>query len=718
MNRDVDYIEIVAHTSGEDDLRKTGGIITELMERAKKAGAQVDDLADELKELGESSQKTKPEMEGLTSTLKAFSGYITAALGIKEVINVFGNFDDVARKVKATIGASSEEMKLLRYQAKELGATTSWSASESAAAQYEFAKAGFSVNQTLAATPGVLDTAIAAEMGLAEATEITAGTLRIFKLDATKAGRVGDMLAKTASSSSVGVRDLAETLKYCGTGATQFGLSLEQTLGILGQLGNLNLKGSQAGTAIQSMFSALMNKEKAKLLTSIDVQLTANGSYRNIIDIIEDIKEKTKNMAPAQQQSFISQVFGEQGGQAINRLLQVPREELQAMIGEIKNSEGFAKQMAKTLNGGLGGALRNMKSATEGVAIALGEYLEPTIISIFNGITDLLAAGRGFIEWLNSGSYLTQGLTITVTALTAGYVAYKGALMATAMWEKGLAIASGIKNGILITGQVVTMAASVAMGILTGQTTLAAGATWLLNSGLAILGSPIAIIAGAVAALGVAFYGLWKRSETFKNAMIAVAYAIITPFKALFEWLKKFEFIRKALNIGKEIFQETKEAVSNGIGNITTAGSNAKSNVDIQNEINTRTQEVLLGAGKTDVITTSTGEQVNTDYLITGGDRKKGRRRGYYLRSTGGAHSTVSSSSNVYTNNNSNFTSRYEEKSDRDILLEIKQLVAKIVEKPTNNKDGKGINFYITRTDKEEIINQVVRDLTLELTNG
>ena len=718
MSRDVDYIEIVAHTSGEDDLRKTGGIITELMERAKKAGAQVDDLADELKELGESSQKTKPEMEGLTSTLKTFSGYIAAALGIKEVINVFGNFDDVARRVQGTLGASSEEMKLLRYQAKELGATTSWSATEAASAQLEFAKAGFSVNEIIAATPGILDTATAAEMGLAEATEITASTLRIFKLDATKAGRVGDMLTKTASSSSVGVRDLSESLKYCGLDAKQFGLSLEQTLGILGKLGNSNLKGSTAGTSLRSMFDALLNKDKAKLLTSIDVQLTANGSYRNIIDIIEDIKEKTKNMAPAQQQSFLSQVFGKEGGSAIKTLFEVPREELQAMIKDIKNSESFATRLAKLLNGGLGGALRNTKSATEGVAIALGEYLKPTIISIFNGITDLLAAGRGFIEWLNSGSYLAQGLTITVTALTAGYVAYKGALMATAMWEKGLAIASGIKNGILITGQVVTMAASVAMGILTGQTALAAGATWLLNSGLAILGSPIAIIAGAVAALGVAFYGLWKRSETFKNAMIAVADAIITPFKALFEWLKKFEFIRKALNIGKEIFQETKEAVSNGIGTITTAGSNAKSNVDIQNEINTRTQEVLLGAGKIDVIPTSTGEQVNTDYLITGGDRKKGKRRGYYLRSTGGAHSTVSSSSNVYTNNNSNFTSRYEEKSDRDILLEIKQLVAKIVEKPTNNKDGKGINFYITRTDKEEIINQVVRDLTLELTNG
>ena len=718
MSRDVDYIEIVAHTSGEDDLRKAGGIIAELMERAKKAGIQVDDLADELKELGEKAKKTKPEMEGLTSTLKAFSGYIAAALGIKEVINVFGNFDDVARRVQGTLGASSEEMKLLRYQAKELGATTSWSATEAASAQLEFAKAGFSVNEIIAATPGILDTATAAEMGLAEATEITASTLRIFKLDATKAIRVGDMLTKTASSSSVGVRDLAETLKYCGTGATQFGLSLEQTLGILGQLGNLNLKGSQAGTAIQSMFSALMNKEKAKLLTSIDVQLTANGSYRNIIDIIEDIKEKTKNMAPAQQQSFISQVFGEQGGQAINRLLKVPKEELQAMIKDIKNSESFATKLAKLLNGGLGGALRNTKSATEGVAIALGEYLKPTIISIFNGITDLLAAGRGFIEWLNSGSYLAQGLTITVTALTAGYVAYKGALIATELWEKRVAIAKAYNSAMTTASKVAMGIGTVAMQLYTGQTTLAAGATWLLNSGLATLGSPIAIIAGAVAALGVAFYGLWKRSETFKNAMIAVADAIITPFKALFEWLKKFEFIRKALNIGKEIFQETKEAVSNGIGTITTAGSNAKSNVDIQNEINTRTQEVLLGAGKTDVITTSTGELVNTDYLITGGDRKKGRRRGYYLRSTGGAHSTVSSSSNVYTNNNSNFTSRYEEKSDRDILLEIKQLVAKIVEKPTNNKDGKGINFYITRTDKEEIINQVVRDLTLELTNG
>lgn len=721
MSRDVDYIEIIAHTSGEDDLRKTGGIIKELMERAKKAGVKVDDLAEDIKKLGEKSQKTKPGMEGLTSTLKTFSGYIATALGIKEVITVFGNFDDVSRKVKATIGASAEEMKLLRYQAKELGATTSWSASESAAAQFEFAKAGFSVNQTLAATPGVLDTAIAAEMGLADATEITASTLRTFNLDATKSNRVGDMLTKTASSSSVGVKDLSESLKYCGTGATQFGMSLEQTLGVLGQLGNLNLKGSQAGTAIQSMFSALMNKEKAKLLTSIDVQLTANGSYRNIIDIIEDIKEKTKNMAPAQRQSFISQVFGEQGGQAINRLLKVPKEELQAMIGEIKNSEGFAKQMAETLNGGLGGSFRNMKSATEGVAIALGEYLEPAVVTIFKGITDLLSVGREFIEWLNSGSYLAQGLVITVVALTAGYVAYRGVLMATALWEKGLAVASGIKNGVLIAGQIVTMAASVAMGILTGQTTLAAGATWLLNSGLAILGSPIAIIIGAVAALGVAFYALWKRSETFRNAMISVANAIINPFKKLFEWLKKFEFIRKALKIGKEIFEETKETVSNGIGTITTAGATTKSKANIQNEINTRTQEVLLGAGKTDVIQTSHGEQINTDYLITGGNSKKGShgngRRGYYLRGTGNSPYNVSSSSNVYTNNNSNF-SQYEEKNDRDILLEIKQLISKIVEKPNNSKDKKGINFYINKTDKEEIINEVVRDLTLELTNG
>ena len=101
------------------------------------------------------------------------------------------------RKVQATSGATAVEMNNLTTQAKELGRTTRWSASEAAQAQFEFAKAGFNANEIYKAIPGILNIATASQLGLAEATEITSGVLRMFKLDASQSTTVGDMLANS-----------------------------------------------------------------------------------------------------------------------------------------------------------------------------------------------------------------------------------------------------------------------------------------------------------------------------------------------------------------------------------------------------------------------------------------------------------------------------------------------------------------------------------------
>ena len=229
MAREVDYIEIVAKANGQQELQKVGGIIDELMKRAQSAGVSVDDLAESLKGLEKKAENTQP-YDNFIVRMKQIAGITAVGMGIKKSINIFTAFDDVARRVQGTTGASAETMELLRFQAKELGRTTSWSASEAAEAQFEFAKAGFSTNEIISATSGILDTATASQMGLAEATEITAGALRMFGLDANKSTQVGDMLTKTASATTTDVRDLAESLRYRGNGARQFGLSLEQTL--------------------------------------------------------------------------------------------------------------------------------------------------------------------------------------------------------------------------------------------------------------------------------------------------------------------------------------------------------------------------------------------------------------------------------------------------------------------------------------------------------
>ena len=158
-----DYIEIVALVQGTEKIQRIDGIISELMSRAKTAGVNVDDFAEELKELASESENASDGMGNfneeleigaersreaensynkLIAKMKKIAGIAAIGMGIKKSINIFSAFDDVARKVQATTGADAESMELLRFQAKELGRTTSWSASQAAEAQFEFAKAG------------------------------------------------------------------------------------------------------------------------------------------------------------------------------------------------------------------------------------------------------------------------------------------------------------------------------------------------------------------------------------------------------------------------------------------------------------------------------------------------------------------------------------------------------------------------------------------------
>lgn len=715
MAREVDYIEIVAQASGQQELQKVGGIVDELMKRAKNAGVSVDDLAEKMKKFGKKAENTQP-YNAFIGKMKQIAGITAVGMGIKKSISMFTAFDDVARRVQGTTGANAETMELLRYQAKELGRTTSWSASEAAEAQFEFAKAGFSNNEILAATPGILDTATAAQMGLAEATEITAGALRMFGLDASKSTQVGDMLTKTASATTTDVRDLAESLKYSGNGAKQFGLSLEQTLGILGQLGNLSLKGSQAGTALQAVFSTLQNSKKQEMLMNIGVQLTEDGSYRNILDIIEDIKDKTKGMEKAQRESFISQVFQEQGSQAMNRLLDTPKEELDKLINEVQSSSGFASQLAKILGAGVGGAFKNLTSATEGLGISFGQYLAPAIIDVINIATQLISAGTGFIDWLNSGSYVANALTFTISALTAGFLAYKGVLIATTIWEKALTTASAIKNGILFAGNIAMSAATIVTALFTGNMFLATTATTALTTALAILTSPVALIVGAIVGLGIGFYMLYKKSERFRKGVDA----LISPLKELWGWIKKFSFVEGIIDFGKNVYNKAKDFV--------TAGTQGKTNEETEKEIQDRVNQVKNNPNQaSNEVSAGTGQGVNTDYLLSGSGTGNGKikHNGYYLKGTknSGTNGSVYNNSSSSSNSNSVYTSMPVEKTIEekmlDALLSIKYLLSSKGEKGNNEANNNSqIVININKGDNiSDIISQVVEDLTVILGN-
>lgn len=748
MAKEVEYIELVTVISGAEKIKEvdkeidklgktssssspkvkeTGEKVKKTGDEARKATPKVKDWGDEAKKAGQKASGSSGGYDNLIGKIKKVAGAAAIGMGLKKATSIFVNFDDEMRKVQAATGATGSSMDLLRFQAQDLGKSTRYSASESASAQFEFSKAGFGVNEILAATPGILNTATAAGIGLAEATEITSGALRMFKLGAGESNRVGDVLAKTATSTSTDVRGLGESLKYAGKDAHDFKMSLEQTSAVLGKLGNEMLKDSSAGTGLQAVFAAFKNGSKAKILVDAGINLTQDGEYRNFLDIVKDLKKKTSTMTEVESKMLIDKTFGEQGSKVINRLLDQPTEEIEKLIKDLENSAGYATEMAAVMDGGLGGAFKNLTSAVEGASISFIANLEPSIMAIVNAATGAVRTIGDFFDWLNSGSYAADALSFAIIALTGGLIAYKGVLIATALWTQGLAAATAIKQGIMIATNTTLgllkagyFIFSGILGIVTGQTTLAAGATMILNGAMALLSLPVTAVAAVIIGAGAGLYFLYQKSERFRKAIDP----LIKALKSLWEWVKKFSLVSKAIEGAKELGSKVK--------NFFTKGSTKKSAKEQQEEI----KKLVAAAGKENENNPTeggTGEGKNTDYLLTSGGKGSVKHNGYYLKGTNRGNSgAVKSINNAVTGakttgskNGTTYTkpeATYEDKV-LNVLHQIKNAIGKTKVSIINNLNNTPIipgknenNFLYSQNSNNLYKTDVYKDPTVRET--
>lgn len=705
-----EYIEIITSTSGEEKVDKLGKKIDDLGNEAKETGKEVDNLGDKFKQTGTGTVSLKDKIKQLTehfkvlgkesnnssvtltNTVKKYVGIAAIGVGIKKATTVFTAFDDEIRKVQATSGATAEQMNNLRNQAKELGRTTRWSASEAAEAQFEFAKAGFEANEIYNATPGILNTATAGQLSLAEATEITAGTLRMFKLNADQSKRVGDALAMTANSSTTDIRGLGESLKYAGLGATDFGMSLEQTLAVLGTLGNNKIDSSMAGTGLRAVFSTLKDKNKIKLLTDLDIQLTENGEYRNFLKILDDIKVKTSGMEKAQRLSYLDQVFGREGGLVISALFKTDQKDFDELLKKIEDSKGYSQKVAEIYDGGLGGSFKNLSSAIEGVSISFIEVLAPTFITVTNIATSAINTFTRFFEWLNSGTTIANTLMFAIAGITTALATYKGTLLAV-----NLATLIVGKSTLFLSWAKGTLAAAYGIAQLAGGGF--AGILGLINVLMIPTAGIIGIVVGAVAGLGAGFYFLYKKSETFRNGVTA----LINKLKELWGWIKKVPVLGIVAGVG--------EGVVTGIKDFFGFGK--KKNKTLQETAQTETQKTNATNGN---IPQTVGE--NTDYLLLNGGATQSaesyKHNGYYLKGSKVINNSSSSSSNIYSEYNTSENKVPEKTIEEkifDTLLSIKDLLS------SKNSESSRVQINVSKNDKEEIISQVVEDLTIALGN-
>ncbi|MCY8345050.1 phage tail tape measure protein [Bacillus haynesii] len=440
------------------------------------------------------------KMNGVASKMKSIGKGMTTfvttplvGLGTASVLTAV-KFDDSMRKVRATMGnnlgkTTKEQEKnfiKLTNEAKRLGSTTRYSASEAAAGMEKLALAGWDTNQILAATEPMLNLAAAAGMNLDRAADIVTDTMSAFGMEAKEATRTTDVFAAAMSKSNTDVDQLGEAMKYVSSNAKASGMDLEQTVAILGRFADQGIKGSMAGTTLSSMLRDVKKSAKDGKIAIGDTAVSvydANGKMRDMTTILADVEKATAGMSDEQRDAALSSVFQSEALKGVNMLMQTGTGNIRNFEKELRNSNGTAAAMKDTMEGGLGGSIRSLMSALEGLAISFGEVLAPHI----KNLADFLAT-------------LAQRFTELPT---------------------------GVKEVILIIGGIVAAVGPVilVLGTLAGAISNLAP----LFAGLSVPILPLIAILGALVAAGILVWQNWETISQKAQEIWSAIWAFIQP---------------------------------------------------------------------------------------------------------------------------------------------------------------------------------------------
>ena len=293
----------------------------------------------------------------------------------------------------SSLNLSQAQMDALRDTAREMGATTKFSASEAADAMGYMALAGWDDAQVIAGIPGVLNLAAAANMDLAKASDIVTDTMTPFGMAAERAGEAADVFAYAQANSNTTVEALGEAMKYAAPTADAFGMTLQDTAAAMGVLANAGIKGSQGGTTLNAMLRDMKkNADNGRIaIGKTKVALTnADGSYRSYAAIIRDIDKATSSMTASQRDAALGAIFGDESLKGILATLKQGPDALDAMTEGMYACGGAAEDMAATMGDNLKGDLAILESGAQDMAIALSDWLMPAARGVVQGVTDLI----------------------------------------------------------------------------------------------------------------------------------------------------------------------------------------------------------------------------------------------------------------------------------------------------------------------------------------
>ncbi|EEW1965841.1 phage tail tape measure protein [Escherichia coli] len=342
-------------------------------------------------------------------------------------------FDEEMSRVQALtrLNKDSSQMGDLRAQAKKLGAETAFTSRDAASGQAFLAMAGFTPEAIQAALPGVLNMALAGGMDLGESADISSNILSQFRLDPKEMDRVSDVLTAAFTRTNTDLMNIGEAMKYAGTGMAGLGVDVERTTAMIGVMANVGLRGSIAGTGLQTTFSRLAaptGKAQAALKELGVSVADATGKMRPAEVVLSDIYKTIKKYGDTDQLSFFKDIAGEEAAKSFQALVRSAGSgELQKLLADLRGSHGEAQKAAKVMADNLSGDLKNLDSAWEGFRIQIEETADGPLRSLTQGLSDMITAAS---TWVKENPRLTQTIILVVGGTLALVAAIGAASLA------------------------------------------------------------------------------------------------------------------------------------------------------------------------------------------------------------------------------------------------------------------------------------------------
>lgn len=395
------YIELQA---------RSDRLMSDVQRGARQAGLQAGQTLS--RSMSERVASLSSSMQEVGSQLTASMTLPVAAAGTA-VIKLGADYEYQMARVRNISQATGSDFDMMNDQAKDLGASTQFSATQAAEGMEYLAMAGFKPKEIYEALPSVLNGASAANMQLGDTANIVSNIMTGYGIAAENASQATDILTAASQSGNVDVEGLGESFKYGGSMAKMAGLSVEEAAAAFTLMGNAGMQGSMGGTAVGAALRSMMKPSQAAQQQMDALGLSfhdAQGNMRALPDIIDDVGKSGMT-----NEQFL-QIFGTEGGRAMSALAEQGSDSMRDLTESLEGASGttdaFAADMSETAKAGFQG----FKSAVEGLAIAISES------GALDGINKLVRAATELIRGLSetNPAVLKWGFTLAVAAAAIG----------------------------------------------------------------------------------------------------------------------------------------------------------------------------------------------------------------------------------------------------------------------------------------------------------